>query len=195
MTVSGPVTTFLLWAAYFALHSLLAAESVKMLVQRQFAGLFSVYRLTYNILALVLFAWLLARLPDTTPANHLTGSLPALKISGLLLLLAGIMVMTRAFRHYDIREFIGLGNRPSSGMLNTSGLNARVRHPLYSGTVLAVAGLWCIFPSPDLTAVAFAVFLYLPFGIYWEEKKLLRQFGDAYRDYQRRVKRLIPGVW
>ncbi|MBK7940165.1 MAG: isoprenylcysteine carboxylmethyltransferase family protein [Lewinellaceae bacterium] len=194
MTVPGPVTTFLLWSAYFALHSLLAAESVKMLVQRHFAGLFSVYRLFYNIFALVLFVWLLTRLPDTTPANLIV-SFPALQIPGLLLLFAGVMVMTRTFRHYDMREFIGLGNRPSSGMLNTSGLNARVRHPLYSGTILAVAGLWCIFPSPDLTAVALAVFLYLPFGIYWEEKKLLRQFGDAYRDYQRRVKRLIPGVW
>ena len=61
--------------------------------------------------------------------------------------------------------------------------------------LLVVAGLWCIWPSADMTATAAAVLVYLPAGIYWEEKKLIRQFGDAYRNYSQRVKRLIPGVW
>ncbi len=37
--------------------------------------------------------------------------------------------------------------------------------------------------------------VYLPFGIHFEEKKLRRQFGQAYLEYEKQVKRLIPGIW
>ena len=38
------------------------------------------------------------------------------------------------------------------------------------------------------------VFLYLPFGIYWEEQKLILHFGKAYLDYKKSVKALIPKI-
>ncbi|MEM6397138.1 MAG: hypothetical protein AAF741_12385 [Bacteroidota bacterium] len=36
---------------------------------------------------------------------------------------------------------------------------------------------------------------YIPIGIHLEERKLVIEFGEAYRKYQQEVKRLIPGVW
>lgn len=186
--------TFFLWSAYFALHSLLAADGIKTPIRKRFPAFFRWYRLLYNAVALVLFAGLVARLFETAPVYCVKPGL-FLRLTGSLLSLAGGIIVAAAFRRYDLGEFSGLRNPAPGASLHTSGLNAWVRHPLYSGTVLVVGGLWCIFPSADMTAIAAAVLLYLPAGIYFEEKKLIRQFGDAYRNYRQGVKRLIPGVW
>lgn len=36
--------------------------------------------------------------------------------------------------------------------------------------------------------------LYIAIGLYFEEKDLIRDFGSAYLDYMKQVKRLIPFV-
>lgn len=189
-----PLTTFLLWLAYFALHSLLAADALKALARRRFPFLFRWYRIFYNTIALFIFVWLTGRLLAPAPVFLIAPILP-MQVAGGLLFLAGGIIILAAFRLYDTGEFVGWRNPQAGAQLQTSGLNAVVRHPLYTGTLLVVAGLWCIWPSADMTATAAAVLVYLPAGIYWEEKKLIRQFGDAYRNYSQRVKRLIPGVW
>ena len=33
---------------------------------------------------------------------------------------------------------------------------------------------------------------YILVGLYFEERDLVRQYGDAYRDYQRQTPRLLP---
>ncbi len=37
-----------------------------------------------------------------------------------------------------------------------------------------------------------SLFVYLPFGIWLEEKKLIRHFGQAYLDYRQKVPALFP---
>ena len=37
-----------------------------------------------------------------------------------------------------------------------------------------------------------ALSVYLPFGIYWEEQKLINSFGQTYRDYQAKVPAFFP---
>ena len=65
-----------------------------------------------------------------------------------------------------------------------------VRHPLYA------CALVVIWSCPDVTAdrllfdVLWSVWICL--GTIWEEKDLSADFGDAYRDYQRRVPMLLP---
>jgi protein-S-isoprenylcysteine O-methyltransferase Ste14 len=188
--------TFLLWLFYFALHSMLAAEVTKDFVARKAPRVFRYYRLLYNILAIIGFGALLLYMKEYPGARLLPASLPVV-ISGAVLALAGTGLVLAAFRHYDPAEF--LGTRPvseeSPAVLNTRGLNAWVRHPLYLGILALVAGLWLLVPTVAVGAGALAVMVYLPVGIYLEEKKLEREFGPAYRDYSRRVKRLIPGVW
>lgn len=67
-----------------------------------------------------------------------------------------------------------------------------VRHPLYTGFVIA---FWA---TPDMTyshlllAVGFTIYVLV--GIAHEEKDLVAHFGDQYLDYRRRVGSLIPGV-
>jgi protein-S-isoprenylcysteine O-methyltransferase Ste14 len=78
--------------------------------------------------------------------------------------------------------------------LVTAGPYAYVRHPIYSGLMLAMIGsalteglLWLL-----LFALYFAYFL---FSARSEEKTMLAQFPDAYPAYRRRTKMLIPFVF
>jgi protein-S-isoprenylcysteine O-methyltransferase Ste14 len=71
---------------------------------------------------------------------------------------------------------------------------AVVRHPIYSGIMLAMLGTAIYFGTlRGLLAVA------LTFSGWWlksrmEETFLIEQFGSHYREYQRKVKALIPFV-
>lgn len=77
--------------------------------------------------------------------------------------------------------------------LVTSGPYAYVRHPIYSGLMLAMIG----------SAVAESLLWLLPFALYFayflvsarnEERTMLAQFPNAYPAYRRRTKMLIPFV-
>jgi protein-S-isoprenylcysteine O-methyltransferase Ste14 len=71
-----------------------------------------------------------------------------------------------------------------------------IRHPSYAGLLLILAGLGLAIGN-WLSAVA-CLALPLP-AIVWrihvEEAELTRVLGDAYRAYQTRTARLIPGRW
>ena len=71
----------------------------------------------------------------------------------------------------------------------------RVRHPIYTGILLAVLGSalaegqWRGLVALALTAAAFLR------KITVEERVLTEQFGDAYRQYRAEVPALLPGVY
>jgi protein-S-isoprenylcysteine O-methyltransferase Ste14 len=76
--------------------------------------------------------------------------------------------------------------------LVTSGPYAYVRHPIYSGFILAMIGT-------TLVQILWTVPLVLSFTYFlWsaktEEKIMLNEFGEKYADYMRRTKMLIPLV-
>lgn len=65
-----------------------------------------------------------------------------------------------------------------------------VRHPLQAGVLVM---LWS---TPDMTVghllFAAGMTAYILVGLRFEERDLVVVFGDTYRDYQRRVPRLLP---
>jgi protein-S-isoprenylcysteine O-methyltransferase Ste14 len=67
-----------------------------------------------------------------------------------------------------------------------------VRHPMMLGLVLA---FWAA-PRMSVGHLVFAVgmTIYILVGITLEERSLVREFGDQYRDYQRKTAMLIPSV-
>jgi len=69
-----------------------------------------------------------------------------------------------------------------------------LRNPMYAGHLIYLAGVALVLGS----WIAAAVFA---FHLFWfdrrardDEARLAERFGDAYRDYCRRVKRWIPGI-
>ncbi len=65
-----------------------------------------------------------------------------------------------------------------------------VRHPIQLGVL---AGLWA---TPAMgyghLLLSSGLSLYILIGLYYEERDLEHHFGDAYRDYKKKVAKLIP---
>jgi protein-S-isoprenylcysteine O-methyltransferase Ste14 len=80
--------------------------------------------------------------------------------------------------------------------LALSGPYRYVRHPLYLGTLLATASAPLLLHSVWLgLAFLLAVVPAYCWQIVSEEKGLERIFGEAYREYRRRVPALLPRPW
>ena len=71
-----------------------------------------------------------------------------------------------------------------------------VRHPSYSGGLLALVGAGIALDSwLSILAAAGVPLLAILIRIAVEEARLARDLGDDYRSYARHTKRLIPGLW
>ncbi len=91
-------------------------------------------------------------------------------------------------------DFFTGRSRKLGSELITTGMYKVVRHPIYSGHIFRLLGL-SIMVGGALYALYFCVFLIgLEIAIISiEEKHLVKQFGEEYKQYKGRVKwRLIP---
>ena len=113
--------------------------------------------------------------------------------AGLVFLLIGAWLGLRGKRD------LGLNRTPfpqpkDDGQLITSGLYARLRHPLYASVIalgFAWALLWRSWPALGLAAVQI---LFFDAKARREERWLRARF-PGYAAYVRRVKRFIPGLY
>ena len=180
------------WVVYFALHSILAALTVKEYCQRHLSIGRRFYRLLYvafstlGLLAILLYALLI-------PSQRLFGTHnDAAKYVGLLLAGWGVFGIMAGFKSYDIKAFLGLGNMASEDELKTDGLLKKVRHPVYAGSILVVVGYFIYIPTIVNLVSTTLIVLYILIGIYLEEQKLLKAFGERYREYRKKTPMLIP---
>lgn len=116
-------------------------------------------------------------------------------IPAAALLLIAYSIYLRATRGFTHDQLVGrneLEPHKHEQRLNTSGIRARVRHPIYMGHLIHLTG-WTI-GTGLLVMYGFLVFAIVTGAlmIRFEERELVSRFGDAYRDYQRRVPAVIP---
>jgi protein-S-isoprenylcysteine O-methyltransferase Ste14 len=178
------------------IHSFTASLGFKEFLRRTLGdGFMRGYRLLYNLFSAVSFApilYLMLILPDRSlyqvpsPWNALM--LAGQALSALLLLLAVLQTDTLSF--VGLRQ---LFEPETPGRLVTGGFYRYMRHPLYT------FGLLILWLSPRVTLNSFIVYLsltaYILIGAYFEERKLLREFGQAYADYKTVTPMLIPRLW
>ncbi len=75
-----------------------------------------------------------------------------------------------------------------------TGIYAVVRHPIYSGLIMAAFGWGLAWRSPATLALAAALLVFFDVKSRREERWLAEKF-DGYADYRRRVRKLIPFVY
>ena len=129
-------------------------------------------------------------LPNAPP-HALSTSLPGGLIACVLCVL-GIALAVQARARLESRRLAAESASCPAGLV-TTGPYALVRHPLYSGLLLAVLG----------SAIGQSALWLLPLIVYGplfvlsarrEEKRLLEQFPESYRAYMKRTKMLVPFV-
>ena len=92
---------------------------------------------------------------------------------------------------FFIDHFAMFGLRDASdGPLSSPYLYRVVRHPIYLGFLVVFWATPHMSVGHLLLAVGFCTYMLV--GIRFEERDLVRRFGDAYRDYQARVPMLLP---
>ena len=184
----------LAWLLYFYLHSLLAATSVKAFFAKKFALRSPrTYRIGYNIIGLagiLLLFYFQFIIPSTILFT--TGFITNCIAFSLLLL--GLIIMIVAIRNYDWKSFIGITDEKNYALV-IAGMNRHVRHPLYSGTMLFVMGYFMWQPYFKNLMLMILMWAYLAIGIIYEERKLVKLYGDVYKNYQKKVKKMIPFIW
>lgn len=138
-------------------------------------------------LLLVLFVLLPKRRSLFAPPDFLD-------VLGILLMIAGLAVV--------IVSLVSLGAAltptpvpQESAALRTNGIYALVRHPVYSGILvaalgftLAVGSIWQV-----VLWLALAAFFYAK--AFWEDRLLADKHGVAWFDYADHVSSFIPRFW
>lgn len=181
----------LAWAAYLALHSLLAASAVKAHVAARWPALGRRYRLLYNLVATVLILQLVAATEwlDARPLWSWDGIWSWVSNALGALALAGIVWSSRA---YDLREFLGVGAQRPLQVLGLSAAHRFVRHPWY---FLGLVWLWTRDMDGARLMAAAVITLYVVIGSCLEDRKLEQTHGEPYRHYRRQVPGLLPRPW
>lgn len=188
-----------LWTFCFFLHSFLASNWVKSLAQKVLKNGFKFYRLFYNTVAILFFGYIYFYQSRIVEFPFLEFNIYTL-ILGLILMAFAASLMLLSFNNYNKAEFLGLEQlhlvkaKPQHQTLSKTGLNAYVRHPLYFATLVFFIGY--ILFKPTFSSLIFVGIgtIYLIIGTILEEQKLVKQFGQEYKTYQKEVKMFIPFV-
>ncbi len=120
---------------------------------------------------------------------------PAALVAGSVLMLASVYVFYRS--HADL----GTSWSPTLELredhkLVERGIYRRSRHPMYSSLYIYELSQACLVPNfivGPACLFTFSAMFFLRVPV--EERMMLARFGDAYRDYARRTKRLVPGLF
>lgn len=174
----------LAWLSFGLGHSVLATEAAR----RRLAFLGRWYRLAYNLFAVFHFA--AVAVIGAALIGHRPLPLPDWARAALgAMHLAGWAVMLMSLRRYDLGLFGGLAQIRGRAEDERLRLHPWVRHPLYAGAYLVLWGA-----AQTTLGLATAVWgsLYLLVGTWFEERKLLARYGQAYADYRRRVPAVVP---
>lgn len=113
---------------------------------------------------------------------------------GAPLVLAGLLVTLWA-RLYLAGNWSGSVTLKREHRLIRSGPYRFVRHPIYTGLLIAMAGTACAIGEWRGVAAFVLVLIALRIKSRVEERVMVENFGPAYRRYQQEVRALVPFVF
>ncbi|MFH2038265.1 MAG: isoprenylcysteine carboxylmethyltransferase family protein [Chloroflexota bacterium] len=188
------MASLFLWSI---IHSVMASLWIKDFIRRRLGErVFRYYRMFYNIfagLSLLPIVGLMFILGD----HQLYSILKPWVVFFLFVQFLSLMALMVGLKQTGALEFLGLNafigkDETGSQKFSTRGLYGIVRHPLYS------AGLVFLWFSPVMTRnsllVSICLSIYLFVGALIEERKLIIEYGDIYREYRKMVPMMIPGI-
>lgn len=190
------------WVCWCSLHSGMISVTVTSYLKKHLGDKYRFFRLLYNTVALatlipvILYGLSLNGLVLYRWHGYMTIVQGALFLIVILLLMAGAL-------HYDMPQFLGIRQIQTgeshailseTGSLDTSGVLGMVRHPWY---LAAFIFIWISYRQMLIPTLIRSIILtfYVIIGAFLEERKLILELGDAYRDYQKKVSMFFPAKW
>jgi len=188
------------WVTWCTLHSALISITVTEYMKRRLSDRFRFYRFFYNIVSLATLLPLVSYSVSIRGESIFRWEGP-LVIVKYLLLTASSFLFVAGGRHYSMSQFLGI-HQIRAGQLDrvlsrqgtfvASGIHRMIRHPWYLGGILIV---WARDLSLSTILSNVVITSYFIIGSILEERKLVREFGEQYREYQRNVSMLFPYKW
>jgi methanethiol S-methyltransferase len=192
----------LLWGAYCTVHSALISMRVTNFFKRVHGTRYAFYRLFFNVFSLVTLVPLVIYSRSQYHRDPIlfewSGNWRILPFS--MITLAGLLIISGA-RHYSMSQFLGFRQIRSkssraamteTGDIDTNGVLGITRHPWYVAVFLL---LWASDLNVGIIIVNLVLSAYLVIGTLLEERKLVLEFDDKYRNYQRNVSMFLPLKW
>ena len=178
------------WAAFLSYWGV-SALSVKRDVDRSWK------RSWFTRVALIiLVSWLVSHLAIGQKTFHPSFRFPASSgfwaYAGAVLCALGVALAIWARFHLG-RNWSGRPTTKVDHELVTSGPYQIVRHPIYTGVILALLGVTLVYPFELI--IFFLVCGMFLWRVKKEENLMEGQFGEKYREYKKRTRALIPFVW
>lgn len=145
-------------------------------------------------------ALLLSWLPVTVALIAFRGALfrtgwppMAAIVAGFALIFVEVWIFRRVRRDLGGARLVGHAELKGGGELQLGGIYARMRHPRYVGSLLAIIGA-CLLAGTRVAWMVAAVWAALMLvSILLEEREMRARFGAEYEEYCRRVPRFWPG--
>ena len=204
ITTESYLLLIVAWTAWCGLHSALICVPVTNHFDRVLGENFRFYRLAYNLISIATLAVpVFLTLSIQRSETVLLAWAGMAEIIRFFLIGTAVILFISGGKQYDLNHFLGISQvrtRQPTQLLKdqdvfaVSGVSRMIRHPWYLGGILIV---WSapnsFFPSTVITAVMIS--LYFLVGTMLEEHKLVKHFGDDYRNYQREVSMLFPMKW
>ena len=191
----------ILFALFGFIHSVLASDKIKKIFIERYESLIAFYRLFYVLSSLVIFYLIFQSLPKPRITIYdLPQPFDFIILIPQFLSLAGIIW---TFKFFSVQEFLGTAQifRWLNKKYDISELDERLtlkiegpyklcRHPIYLFTILFL----CFRPEMDLFYLTslICIIAYFYIGSVYEEKKLVKRFGDNYINYQKSIPMIFP---
>ncbi|WP_188464172.1 NnrU family protein [Marivirga lumbricoides] len=178
------------WLIFGFIHSFLASEKLKLKAYGKGISPLN-YRKLYTLLSVILILAVLLLGSFIEPVYFMPINKSSESV-GLIIATFGFLLTKLSFKNTSFRSFLGLKEEEKSPKLQKAGIYARIRHPLYTATILFLIGFAIFSPSYVNLLHAVCLFIYLMIGVQYEEKRLIRTFGKEYEDYKEQVPMLLP---
>ena len=117
-----------------------------------------------------------------------------LSITGLVLFVIGVCIRFVGKRTLGKYYSYGLRLLPDHKLV-TSGIYGYVRHPISLAVLVYDPGIPLIFSSLYGFLITLALIPLILYRVKIEERMLIEKFGDEYRAYMQRTKKLIPFIY
>ncbi len=118
---------------------------------------------------------------------------PLLFILGFAFLIAGLVIASMASKVISVSTVADMRTDRKPELI-TGGLYARIRHPLYLATILIFGAMGLIYPFPIVSVFVVCMIAYTMIGAFFEEQKLILQYGDEYLTYKKQAGFILPKI-